>query len=807
MPRRHRPLLTLLATTAMFASGTSTFAQFGPQSGGRGRDRGPMRSLVLEALDTDGDHQLSDEEVSKARSGLLKLDQNGDGNLEADELMPRRGNEEGRRGGPPGPGGFPGMRRMDPIVAALDKDNDGELFEDEVVDAATSLARLDVDKDGTIREGEIRPSRGGFPGGPEGRGGPGGPGGFRGGEGGSGGKVVQPEELGPEQGAARLTDRETFERLSYQGQEVMVDTQLAGLEFVKFQLEGAGTDSPRLYFMNTNTFRSHPEFMNAMGLPRSATGRMRGVLVFWPQIKSPNGEAGLYTFEFEPNDAFPYDMIRVCYDLLEKNAPMLVGKLAYNVLEGARTRWLEECELYEKGALPTFQEADRYANVAFLPLHEGEAFGRLRVMDGTELPESGDVVIYRSPPNEMPRVSGVITAQRQTPLSHVNLRAVQDGIPNAFVEGLLTNPQVLSLLGKFVRYSVRADGYVLREASSEEVEAHRQAVRPRGVLTPPRNLDVKDIRSFSDIGFGDSDSFGVKAANLAVLSRLDLAGAEAPSGFAIPFHYYVEFMKFNGFDDMAARMVATDDFRASTRTREESLKEFRKAIKKGKVPDWMSQALKAVQARLPEGTAIRCRSSTNNEDLPGFSGAGLYDSFTHRADEGDLEKSIKQVYASLWNFRAFEEREFFRVPHDLASMGVVLQPSTSDEHANGVAVTRDALYGTEEQVGVRFYVNAQVGEDLVTNPEQGSTPEELLLAPRNPKNDRVIRRSSRTGEGAPLLGAPQLLVLRRALRTVDREFRQLYGITGDQEFAMEVEFKITSTGAVFLKQARPWVFR
>ena len=65
----------------------------------------------------------------------------------------------------------------------------------------------------------------------------------------------------------------------------------------------------------------------------------------------------------------------------------------------------------------------------------------------------------------------------------------------------------------------------------------------------------------------------------------------------------------------------------------------------------MTEAFGPLHKSFPEGRSIRCRSSTNNEDLPGFSGAGLYDSTTHHPLEGHLSKSIKQVYASLWNFR------------------------------------------------------------------------------------------------------------------------------------------------------------
>ena len=137
--------------------------------------------------------------------------------------------------------------------------------------------------------------------------------------------------------------------------------------------------------------------------------------------------------------------------------------------------------------------------------------------------------------------------------------------------------------------------------------------------------------------------------------------------------------------------------------------------------------------RLPRGlfsptltNSRRYRSSNNNEDLPGFNGAGLYDSKSQKPDEDvedGLDKSLKEVYASLWNFRSFRERDFHRVDHLEAAMGVLVHPSYQDELVNGVAVSLDPINGREGN----YYVNSQVGEDLVTNPDAHSVPEELLL--------------------------------------------------------------------------------
>ena len=80
------------------------------------------------------------------------------------------------------------------------------------------------------------------------------------------GPRLDPEQVKFKDGAATVPDRETFEKLSYQGTDVRIDTQLTGIEFVKFQIENTHTQNPQLYFMNTETHRSHGSFMSAAGL-------------------------------------------------------------------------------------------------------------------------------------------------------------------------------------------------------------------------------------------------------------------------------------------------------------------------------------------------------------------------------------------------------------------------------------------------------------------------------------------------------------------------------------------------------------
>ena len=188
---------------------------------------------------------------------------------------------------------------------------------------------------------------------------------------------------------------------------------------------------------------------------------------------------------------------------------------------------------------------------------------------------------------------------------------------------------------------------------------------------------------------------------------------------------------------------------------------------------------------------------------PGFNGAGLYDSKTQHPEETEedgISKSLKQVLASLWTFRAFTEREFHRIDHLMAAMGVLVYPNYSDELVNGVAVSFDPFYGRDGS----YYVNSQVGEDLVTNPEAHSVPEQIRLDPGG--GYTVLATSNQAPPGQLLMSGDQLDQLRDHLAVIHDHFERLYNPAAGEPFAMEIEFKITSENILAIKQARPWVF-
>lgn len=132
----------------------------GPRRGPGGRGPSP----VIRALDVDKNGEISAAEIANAAAALRTLDTDNDGALAATELRPARpahapvppadGSRPGRSGGGRPAGG---SRPVEPVMLALDADNDRTLSAAEIAGAPRSLAALDANKDGKLTRDELRP--------------------------------------------------------------------------------------------------------------------------------------------------------------------------------------------------------------------------------------------------------------------------------------------------------------------------------------------------------------------------------------------------------------------------------------------------------------------------------------------------------------------------------------------------------------------------------------------------------------------------------------------------------------------------
>ena len=614
-------------------------------------------------------------------------------------------------------------------------------------------------------------------------------------------------------GATQILDRATFEKLARRDD---VPGAL-GVREVKFLMTGVDGPDPQVYFINTNNCVYHYDFATkalGMGIPleqfnaqtyfKDDRKNLAGTIIAHDNFEAGN-KKGMYAMEFWPTDPVKARHVAAAYAALTKAMPFAKGQIAYHPAGETQEALFakEKAKLTQLG-VKSISTTALFKNVTYAPLNLGEGYGMLRVIEpGSRPPSARDVVIFKSLPNDLPHVGGVISEAPQTPLSHINLKAKQNDTPNAFIKDAATDPRIAPFIGKLVHYRVTADGFEIEEATKAQADAWLEGVRPPRAQKPPRDLTVTKIASLDQMGFASVKAYGAKASNLAELKKILPANTGAGQ-MAVPFSFYDKFMKANGLYAQASAMMADPAFKADPAVREQKLRAFQQKLERATIPPELAAQLEAAQKKFPPGQAIRARSSTNNEDLKGFNGAGLYDSYTHRPDEGHLGNTVKQVWASLWNYRAFEEREFHRIDHLSAAMGVLLTDNFDDEVSNGVAVTKNVY----DPNWPGFYVNVQVGESLVTNPDPNATPDEMLISAIGEHGEyetQYIRHSSETTGNKSVMTRAQLTELTGAMAKLQAHFKKLYGAQADPSFAMDIEFKITAAGKLVVKQARPWV--
>ncbi|MBC8073609.1 MAG: hypothetical protein IAG13_35130 [Deltaproteobacteria bacterium] len=303
--------------------------------------------------------------------------------------------------------------------------------------------------------------------------------------------------------------------------------------------------------------------------------------------------------------------------------------------------------------------------------------------------------------------------------------------------------------------------------------------------------------------------FGAKGTNYAALLDIDEELVPIQDGFSVPFYYYRQFMQDNALDDIIFALEAEPEW-ADPVYREEQLLAFQDTIRAAPVdPAVIDMVTAKFTTKFPGLERIRFRSSTNSEDLGTFTGAGLYESRTGDiANPASVENAMRAVWASVWNPRAYEERGYYSIDHHDVGMALLTTPNFSDEEANGVALTNNIFDASG--VEPAFYVNVQIGENEVVQPELGVLPDAYLhyfYYPGQPIT--YITHSSLIPVGQTVMTNAQVQELGVALDEIHKHFLPVYGNDGEW-YGMDIEFKFDdkddpdSPPVLFIKQARPF---
>jgi hypothetical protein len=452
-------------------------------------------------------------------------------------------------------------------------------------------------------------------------------------------------------------------------------------------------------------------------------------------------------------------------------------------------------------------QSDIAKNQEYLALNTGKAIGRVHIiekLDDTVEIGSNEILVLKELPLSLPPVAGIIVAKPSTPLSHVNILAKGWGIPNVYIKD--ADKLFAELNTYWIEFDASLTDYKFKRADSEVLKNYT----PPDIQVPPVNLEIKKLARLREMRKKDSVLYGAKAANLGEMLNARLAGFTVPDGFSVPFYWYAKFMKDNGFDKEIEHFVDDNDFVHNPRVRRERLEAFRKKIQEGKFDPQLRRLLAQKWRTQLGGRSVFVRSSSNSEDLPNFSGAGLYSSVPNVKTEEKLVEAVKKVWASLWKFEAYEARVRNYVSQTDVYMSALIQLSVNMDRG-GVMISKDPF---DDENKDAVYISTVCGHNSKI-PDNNGIPEQILF---NPKSNSVVlmtvsqqQNSLIFDEEGGLVETSDTCANKQTKRILtDAQARQLAKIAlnvrrvfgGESE--QDIEWGIVN-GRIYVVQARPFI--
>jgi hypothetical protein len=524
----------------------------------------------------------------------------------------------------------------------------------------------------------------------------------------------------------------------------------------------------KIYYVNTKKYPFHKDFVNGTYLSlergkeffdnnylKDNRRFILGSIAYQTPIKR-------WTFEYWEGTLISPEQVKLTADIINAS---FFARVAYkpNSLR-------QEAESRSIAGLQRVLQSDIAREQSYQALNVAKGIGRIHVItkldDHVEI-GSNEILVLDEVPLHLPPVAGVITSQPSTPLSHINLLAKGWGVPNAYIKNATTLLKQYD--GWWVTFDAKRDAYEIKRADVNQLrEYQRRLAQRQDVMKPKFDLSETRLLGLVQQRARAGLSFGGKSANLGEVMNARLPGIVVPDGFTIPFYYYDQFLKANKLDDAIYTLLNDQKFVHDPPYRRARLVELREKVQQAKFDGALrAQILKRVAQQFA-GKGLFVRSSSNSEDLPKFSGAGLYTTVPNVRGDQQLIDAIKTVWASLWNFEAYESRERASVDHSKIFMAVLIQEGINSE-SSGVMITADpfdrdnkeAIYiSAKRGLGIKVVEGKRVAEQIIfrqranaiqvltrsdedsllTFDERGGVKEVAITGERVVLNDDVVRR-------------------------------------------------------------------
>jgi rifampicin phosphotransferase len=614
--------------------------------------------------------------------------------------------------------------------------------------------------------------------------------------------LIQPSNATDARSVSSIASRVEFDALAV---TYDADTQYA-LPHVLFVIDRQSKN--RIYYVNTKLYKFHKDFVNGTYLSLE-----RGQEFFENNYLKPNRRFILgtiayqtpvqkWTFEFWEGDLIPPDQIKLASDVISKSFFTPVAFKPNSTRQDEATATL---------GLKRVLQTEISKNQEYQPLNIAKSIGRIHIIPKLdEHVEIGfnEIVVLDEVPVQLPPVAGIITSKPSTPLSHINLLAKGWGVPNVYIK----NAQELlkAYNASWVEFDARRDTYSIKQADNTALDQYQKRLQQRLDLMKPRgDLAVKKIAGLNEQRAVSVVAYGAKSANLGELTHARIPGFTVPPGFTIPFFYYDQFLDENQLDDALYAMLNDQKFVHDPAYRRAALTKFRESFPKGTINSHLrAEVLQRAHAEFP-GKGLFARSSTNSEDLPNFNGAGLYTTMPNLKTDDQLIEGIKTVWASVWNFEAYEARERAGIDHSKIYMAVLIQEGINSE-SSGVMITADpfnrqpdainkgSIYiSAKRGLGMRVVEGQRIAEQVVFRPIANS----VQVLTRS-EEDSLLTFDEHGGiREIPISGERMVLTddaVRRLAAAAEKIKSLFHGKDQDIEWAF-------MKGQIYIVQARPYI--
>lgn len=442
----------------------------------------------------------------------------------------------------------------------------------------------------------------------------------------------------------------------------------------------------------------------------------------------------------------------------------------------------------------------------FLPLNTGRAEGRLRIvrseaqlrtLSPRDIPVLDEVPIALSP------IAGLVTQRPSTLLSHVNLLAKGWGIPNVYVRDAQTALRQYD--GRWVALEVTHNDYRVTPLAGPPRAPPAAASRPVVGKLPRPDLSVAALKPLAALRARDSNYCGVKAANLGTLKAVLPPAASVPDGFCIPFSHYQATMQRLKVPERLRELQRRPGFGTDANVRRNALAALRGEIANAAPDPVVARTLERQWRGQLQAGGVFVRSSSNSEDLPGFSGAGLYTTVPNVTRADALAQAVQTVWASVYNFEAYEARTAAGLRQDAVAMAVLVQRAAPSD-SSGVMITRDPFDADRRHI---TYISAKRG--LGIRVVEGKRQAEQVMYSTWSKAVQVLSRSAEDTQlvasaaggvrEVPITGSRQVLtdgLIARLAKVGSATKQALGGVDQDIEWAVVGD-------EVLVLQSRPYV--